>query len=108
MMLQTRSFGMEFTCVLPDEEGTIIRFYRNSFFGSVSIKANGQVVYSRSALNPSIHFESALTREYEFSLPGATPRHVCITKVRPLVLAGVRTNRYDVAYNGQNIGSYAG
>jgi hypothetical protein len=53
---------MEFTCVLPDQEGTIIRFYRNSFLGSVSIKANGQVVYKLSALNPSAHFSIALTR----------------------------------------------
>lgn len=59
---RSRSSGMEFTCVLPDQEGTIIRFYRNSFLGSVSIKANGQVVYKLSALNPSAHFSIALTR----------------------------------------------
>lgn len=99
---------MEFTCVLPDQEGTTIRFYRNSFLGSVSVMANGQVAYSLSALDPSIHFSTALTREYKFFLPGSAPRHVCITKVRPLVLAGLRANRYDIAFNGQNIGSYVG
>jgi hypothetical protein len=79
---------MEFTCVLPDPEGTIIRFYRNSFLGSVSIKANGQLVYSLSALNPSTHFGTALTREYEFSLPGLRHGTCVLQKRGPLSLPG--------------------
>ena len=99
---------MKFRCMLPDKDGTTIEFYRNSFFGSLTIKANGTVVYSRSALDPSTHFGDSLTRNYEFSLPGPEPRHVCITKERPLLLAGFRSNSYRVSFNGTEIGNFAG
>lgn len=99
---------MRFTCVLPDKDGTTIQFYRNSFFGSLSIRANGKKVYSGSAFNPFTHFGSSLTRNYEFSLPGAEPRHVCITKERPLILAGFRPNGYRVSFNGVEIGNFVG
>jgi hypothetical protein len=99
---------MKFTCVLPDQDGTLIEFNRNNFFGSVSIKANGQVVFSLSAFNPSIHFSTTLSREYKFSLPGSTPRQVCITKERPVILAGVRASRYHVVFNGGHVGTYTG
>jgi hypothetical protein len=99
---------MKFNCVLPDQQGTVIEFARNPFFGSLSIKANGQVVYSRSAFSLLAHFDLALMRNYEFSLPGPTLRHVCITKERPLLLAGWRRNRYHVMFNGQIMGNYIG
>jgi hypothetical protein len=99
---------MKFTCVLPDQQGTIIEFARNPFIGSLSIKANGQVVYSKSAFSLLAQFDPALRRNYEFSLPGSMLRHVCITKERPLLLAGFRRNRYHVIFNGQNIGDYIG
>jgi hypothetical protein len=99
---------MKFTCVLPDHEGTLIEFSRSRFFGSVSIKANGRKAYSLSAFNPRVHFSTTLTREYKFSLPGSSPRHVCITKERPLILAGVRASRYRVAFNGEHIGAFKG
>lgn len=100
---------MKFNCTLPDQQGTVIEFNRNPFFGSLSIKANSQVVYSRSAFNLLSHFEFSLTRNYEFSLPGSAPCHVCITKERPLFpFAGLRRNRYHVLFNGQNIGDYIG
>ena len=99
---------MKFTCVLPDKEGTTIEFYRNSFFGSLTVRANGINVYSRSAFDPSTHFGTSLTRNYEFSLPGSEPRHVCITKERPLLLAGFRSNSYRVSFNGVEIGNFVG
>jgi hypothetical protein len=99
---------MKFTCELPDDQRTIIEFSRSSFWGSLSIKADGQVVLRRSAFNPLTHFYPSLTRKYEFSLPGTSPRHVCVTKERPLLLAGFRQNRYVVSSNGQKIGEYVG
>jgi hypothetical protein len=99
---------MKFTCVLPDKDGTTIEFYRNSFFGSLTIRANGKRVYSISAFNPFTHFGVSLTRNYEFSLPGSEPRHVCITKERPLFLAGFRPNCYRVSFNGVEIGNFVG
>ena len=99
---------MKFTCVLPDREGTTIEFYRNWFSGSLTIRANGEKVYSRSAFAPSTQFGFSLSRDYEFSLPGAEPRHVCITKERPLLLAGIRPNRYRVSLNGIEIGKFVG
>jgi hypothetical protein len=54
--------NMKFNCTLPDRHGTVIEFKRNPFFGSVSIKANSQVIYSRSAFNLLNHFEFSLTR----------------------------------------------
>jgi hypothetical protein len=99
---------LKFTCVLPDKEGTTIEFYRNSFFGSLVIRANDKEVYSRSAFNPFTHFRFSVTRNYEFSLPGSEPRHVCITKQRPRLLAGFRPNSYRVFFNGAEIGSFVG
>jgi hypothetical protein len=99
---------VKFTCMLPDKDGTTIEFYRNSFFGSLTIRANGTRVYSRSAFAPSTHFGASLTRSYEFSLPGPEPRHVCITKERPLLLAGFRPNSYRVSFNGVEIGNFVG
>ncbi len=99
---------MKFTCKLPDELGTVIEFRRSSFWGSLSIKANGDVVLKRSALNPLTHFYPSLTRKYEFSLPGSTPRQVCIVKERPLLLAGFRKNRYRISFNGLEIGEFVG
>jgi len=99
---------VKFTCVLPDKDGTTIEFYRNWFFGSLVIRANGKKVYSRSAFNPSTHFRFSLTRNYEFALPGSEPRHVCITKERPHLLAGLRPNCYRVSFNGAEIGNFVG
>jgi hypothetical protein len=94
---------MKFTFTLPDAEATVIEFYRSSFWGSVSIKANRQEVLSRSAFNPLNQVSFSLTKNYEFSLPGLSPRHVCITKVRPLLFAGFRPNRYIATFNGHPI-----
>lgn len=99
---------MKFICVLPDKDGTTIEFSRNSFFGSLTIRANGKKVYSRSAFNPLTHFGVSLSRNYEFSLPGPDRRDVCITKERPLLLAGFRPNSYRVSFNGAEIGNFVG
>jgi hypothetical protein len=99
---------MKFSLTLPDAEATVIEFYRSSFWGSVWIKANGQKVLSRSAFNPLNQVSFSLTRNYEFWLPGSSPRHVCIAKVRPQVLAGFRRNRYIVAFNGHPIEEHVG
>jgi hypothetical protein len=94
---------MKFFFTLPDSEATVIEFYRSSFWGSVWIKANGQKILGRSAFNPLNQISFSLTRNYEFSLPGPSPRNVCVTKVRPLLLAGFRRNRYIVTFNGHPI-----
>ncbi len=99
---------MTFTFKLPDPEATVIEFYRSSLWGSVWIKANGQKVFSKSAFNPSSQIDLSLTRKYEVSLPGPSPRHVCITKVRPLLFAGFRRHRYFVSFNGQPIEEHYG
>jgi len=99
---------VKFTFMLPEPEATVIEFYRSSFWGTVWIKANGRVVFSQSAFNPSIHFSLSLTRNYEFSLPGSSPRDICITKERPRFLAGFRRNRYIVSFNGQPLGEHVG
>ena len=99
---------MKFTFTLPDPEATVIEFYRGFFWGSVWIKANGQKVLSRSGFNPLNQVSFSLTRNYEFSLPGSSPRNVCITKVRPLFLAGFRRNRYIVTFNGHPIEEHIG
>jgi hypothetical protein len=99
---------MKFSFKLPDHEATVIEFYRSSLWGSVWIKANGQKVLSRSAFNPLNQVSFSLTKNYEFSLPGSSPRHVCITKERPLLFAGFRRNRYIVTFNGHPIEEHVG
>jgi len=99
---------MKFACKLPDDQGTVIEFRRSSFWGSVSIRANDEVVFKMSAFNPLTHFSLSLTRKYEFSIPGSSPRQVCIVKERPLLLAGFRSNRYRVSFNGLDIEEFVG
>jgi hypothetical protein len=99
---------VKFTCILPDKEGTALEFYRSPFFGSLTISTNGKKVLGRSVFNPSTHFGFTLKRNYEFSLPGPEPRHVCVTKKRPLLFAGFRPHSYQVAFNGVEIGSFVG
>ncbi len=99
---------MRFTCKVPGQEGTGIEFYRNPFTGSLSIKANGHVVYSESAFDPRTHFGLSLTRSYEFELPGPRPWHVCIVKERPALFAGFRPSRYQVFFNGEKVESLSG
>jgi hypothetical protein len=99
---------LTFTFKLPTPEEIIVEFHRSSFWGSVWVKANGQKVFSRSAFNPLNQFSLSTTRNYEFSLPGPSPRHVCITKERPLLLAGFRRNRYIVFFNNQPIAEHVG
>jgi hypothetical protein len=72
---------MKFAFKLPDAEGTVIEFYRNSFWGSVRINANDTTVFSQSAFNPLIHFSlflsllaaSCLHYEREAAFPGWIP-----------------------------------
>jgi len=99
---------VKFTIVLPDKDKTIVEFYRSPFSGSLSIMASGKRVYCESAFNPFTHLSLSLSRNYEFSLPGSVPRHVCITKERPLLFAGFRQNRYRVSFNGIEIGKFVG
>ncbi|MGD0347308.1 MAG: hypothetical protein ABSA85_11155 [Terracidiphilus sp.] len=99
---------MKFTFTLPDPEATVIEFYRSALWGGVWIKANGQKVFSKSAFNPSSQISFSLTCNYQFSLPGSSPRHVCITKKRPFLFAGFRRNRYIVTFNGQPIEEHFG
>jgi hypothetical protein len=91
---------MRFTFKLPAPDETVVEFYRSGFWGSVWIKANGQRVFSSSAFNPLNQISFSLSRNYEFSLRGPSPRHVCITKTRPILFAGFRRSRYTVSFNG--------
>jgi hypothetical protein len=96
---------MKFDLDLDNAPKTHISFYRNWFTGRLEIKANGELVASRSVLNPLTHFSVNLTRTYSFVVDG---EEITVVKVRPLLFAGFRPHKYVVLRQGVQIAEYQG
>jgi hypothetical protein len=73
--------------------GTPVEFRRNWFTGtSVLVTSNG-IVRLQRASNPLTHISFKLTRTWVATVGGAEVR---IQKTRPLFLAGLRPQRYEI------------
>lgn len=92
---------MKFTLEIGDKEKHRIDYYRNWFFGTERLRADGEIVASRSAVSPSNYVSIPLCRRYEFNIGTSEPHLVVFEKERPLILAGIRPHKYRVFVDGK-------
>ena len=82
---------MKFTVEIGSQEKQVIGYSFNKFWGNVTITVNGKKIKSDFRM-----FSASLSSIYEFQV-GFRERHtIKIEKVRPLVMAGFRSNSYKV------------
>lgn len=99
---------MTFDLEIGEQEKFHINFDRDWFWGTLEIRVNGKLVESESPLNPLTHISNKLTTEYSFVLDDAKRSDVIIRKIRPLLLAGFRPQKYIVLVRGNQIAEYKG
>ena len=92
---------MKFTLEIGDKEKHWIDYYRNWFFGTERLRADGEMVARRSVVSPSNYVSIPLCRRYEFSVGTAEPHTVVFEKERPLLMAGFRPHKYRVFVDGK-------
>jgi hypothetical protein len=84
---------------------TPCEYHRNPFLGGARLRVGPDVVALQSAIDPRTQIGFTLSRAWERSFKGHTIR---IEKDRPLVLAGVRPQRYRVFVDGQLVADESG
>jgi len=92
---------MKFTLEIGEKEKHRIDYYRNWFFGTERLRADGEIVARRSVVSPSNYVSIPLCRRYEFSVGTSEPHTVVFEKERPLLLAGFRPHKYRVIVDGK-------
>ncbi|SRR6266498_1288047 len=92
---------MRFTLEIGEKENPRIDYYRNWFFGTERIRADGKIVASRSVISPSNYVRFPLCRRCEFSVGASEPHNVVFEKERPLLLAEVRPHKYRALVDGK-------
>ena len=94
---------MKFTREIGEKEKHQSDYYRNWFRGTERLRANGQIIASRSVVSPSNYISFPLCRRHEFTV-GETERHTGVfEKLRPLLFAGFRPHLYRVSVDGKQI-----
>jgi hypothetical protein len=92
---------MKFTLEIGEKEKHRIDYSRNWFFGTERLRADGELVASRSVVSPSNYISFPLCRRYEFSIGTSEPHTVVFEKARPLLFAGFRPHKYRVLVDGK-------
>ncbi len=92
---------MNFTLEIGENEKHRIDYYRNWFFGTERLRADGAIVASRSVVSLSNYVSIPLCRRYEFSVGTSEPHSVVFEKERPLLFAGFRRHKYRVIVDGK-------
>ncbi len=92
---------MKFTLEVGEKEKHQIDYYRNWFFGAERLRADGQLVASRSVVSPSNYVSFPLCRRYEFTVGEVEKHTVVFEKQRPLLFAGLRPHIYRVLLDGK-------
>jgi hypothetical protein len=87
---------MQFSFEIGDREKIRIEFSRGFWWGGVTITANGQLVASRSALDPSTQFNFDFVKRYEFIVGDKEEHKVAIEHKRPVIFGGIRRQTYRV------------
>jgi hypothetical protein len=82
---------MKFTVEIGDEEKHNISYNFNKFWGNVSIKVNGEKIKKDFRL-----YSLELSKVYEFNVGIKEVHAIKIEKIRPLILAGFRSNTYRI------------
>ena len=108
----TKTFGKGQTMKIIFTAGTIekttVEFIRGWFWGKIRIRADGKEVYVNSIANLATHFSLKLTRCYDFSVGVKEVKKIQIKTTRPLLLAGLRPQKYEVFCDGQLIATQEG
>ena len=94
---------MKFTLEVGDKEKHRIGYYRNWFFGTERLWADGLLIASRSVFSPSNYVSFPLCRRYEFVVGQAEQHTVILEKQRPLLFAGIRPHIYRVLVDGKPV-----
>jgi len=94
---------MKFTLEVGEKEKHRIDYCRDPFFGTERLRADGQLVASRSVVSLSNYVSFPLCRRYEFSVGELEKHTLVLEKERPLLLAGFRPHTYRVLVDGKLI-----
>lgn len=92
---------MKFTLEIGEKEKHQIDYYRNWFWGTERLRADGKLVASRSVVSPSNYVSFPLCRRYEFSVGEVEKHTVVFEKQRSLLFAGVRPQVFRVLVDGK-------
>jgi hypothetical protein len=87
---------MKFTVEIGNEEKQVISYSFNKFWGNVLVTVNGEKVKSDLRL-----YSLKLSKMYEFTVGTIEKHTIKIEKIRPLVMAGFRSNTYRVYVDGE-------
>ncbi|OCB71834.1 hypothetical protein B0A79_14960 [Flavobacterium piscis] len=82
---------MKFTVEVGEKEKQIISYSFNKFWGNVKIIVNGKKVKSDFRL-----YSTNLSKIYDFEVGTIEKHHIKIEKIRPLIMAGYRSNTYKI------------
>lgn len=85
--------------------GTPCEYHRNPFLGGARLRVGPEVMALQGAIDPRTQIGFTLSRAWERSFDGHTIR---IEKDRPLLLAGLRPQRYRVLVDGQLVADESG
>jgi hypothetical protein len=85
--------------------GIPVEFHRDSFSGAAELRLPDGIISLESPLRLGTHFSLSLTKEWTADIAGAP---VTIEKIRPLLFAGFRPNKYRVFARGELIAEASG
>jgi len=87
---------MKFTVEIGKIEKQVIFFSFNKFWGNLKISVNGKTI-----IRDLRTVSADLVKSYEFKVGVKEIHNIRIEKIRPLLLAGLRTNDYKVYVDGE-------
>ena len=96
---------MKIQFTIEEPERIDVAIERDAFTGKFTLTANGVVHVVRSSLNPSTHFNVTLNKSYDVQLDGHI---VNIKHTRPLLMAGLRPQEYNVSVDDKHVAYYKG
>lgn len=91
-----KTIHMKFTVEIGENEKQVILFSFNKFWGNLKISVNGKAIIRDIRL-----FSINLVKPYEFKVGEKEIHNIRIEKIRPLVLAGFRSNDYKIYVDGE-------
>ena len=99
---------MEIKLCLGENEKTDLVIKRNWITGGFYYLENGKKNVIKSSLNPSTHFNFQRKKTYEFVVGDREKKEIKIEHIRPLILAGFRSQSFIVYVNGEQHEQFKG
>lgn len=94
---------MKFNFTVGNMEKHEVEFYFNQFWGNISIKIDGQ-----EKIKDLQMFSLSLSSKYDFEVGQSEKHKVVIEKIRKLLFAGFRKQKYNVFVDGVLIQEHEG